>query len=90
MIRGSYRPPVSPRDNVGELGPVEELLHNVRKVEFTKDKLLGCYYSLAYFRLDESWAAAGRRIGVNYRTVQARHDRAFLEKLRRARAAEVR
>jgi transcriptional regulator with PAS, ATPase and Fis domain len=84
MIRGSYRPPVSPRDNVGELGPVEELLHNVRKVEFTKDKLLGCYYSLAYFRLDESWAAAGRRIGVNYRTVQARHDRAFLEKLRRA------
>jgi transcriptional regulator of acetoin/glycerol metabolism len=84
MIRGSYRRPVSPRDVAGGLGPVEELLHNVRKVEYTEDKLLGCYYALAYFRLDESWAAAGRRLGVDYRTVQVRHDPAFLEKLRRA------
>jgi transcriptional regulator with PAS, ATPase and Fis domain len=83
MIRGSYRPPMS-------LGPIEELLHNVHKVEFTEDKLLGCYYALAYFRSDESWAAAGRRLGVDYRTVQARHAPAFLEKLRRARAVEER
>jgi hypothetical protein len=88
MIRGSHRPPMSPRDGAGGLGPIEELLHNVRKAEFTEDKLLGCYYALAYFRSDESWAAAGRRLGVDYRTVQGGHDPAFLEKLRRARAVE--
>ena len=35
MIRGSYRPPVSPRDGAGGLGPIEEFLHNVRHVELT-------------------------------------------------------
>ena len=90
MIRGSYRPPMSPRDGIGGLGPVEELLHNVRKVELTRDKLLGCYYALAYSREDESWTAAGRRLDVDWRTVKDGHDPAFLEKLRRARAVEER
>jgi hypothetical protein len=90
MIRGSYRPPMSPRDGAGGLGPIDELLHSVCKVEFTADKLLGCYYALAYFRSDESWAAAGRRLGVDYRTVQDRHDPTFLEKLRRAQSIEGR
>jgi hypothetical protein len=90
MIRGSYCPPMSPRDGAGELGPIEELFHSVRKVEFTADRLLGCYYALAYSRFDESWTAAGRRLDVDYRTVKDGHDPAFLEKLRRARAVEER
>jgi transcriptional regulator with AAA-type ATPase domain len=90
MIRGSYCPPMSPRDGAGELGPIEELFHSVRKVEFTADRLLGCYYALAYSRFDESWTAAGRRLDVDYRTVKDGHAPAFLEKLRRARAVEER
>jgi hypothetical protein len=90
MIRGSYYPPTPPRDGAGGLGPIEEFLHDVGQVELTPDKLLGCYYALAYSREDESWTAAGRRLGVDYRTVQARHDPAFLEKLRRERAVEER
>jgi DNA-binding NtrC family response regulator len=84
MIRGRYRPPLSPRDGVGGLGPIEELLHDVRNVELTKDKLLGRYYALAYSRSDENWTAAGRQVGVDWRTVRDKHDPGFLEKLRRA------
>jgi DNA-binding NtrC family response regulator len=90
MIRGSYRPPWSPRDGVGGLGPVEELLRHAREVRLTADELLGRYYALAYSRFGESWKAAGRTLGVDWRTVRDRHDPAFLEKLRRARAAEER
>ena len=86
MIRGSYCVPTSPRDGAGGLGPIEELLHNARKIKFTADELLGCYYALAYSRSEESWAAAGRRIGVDYRTFQDRHDPAFLARLRRAQS----
>jgi transcriptional regulator with AAA-type ATPase domain len=90
MIRGSYRPPLSPRGRVGGLGPVDELLHNIRKAKLTADKLCGCYYALAYSRSGESWTAAGRRLGVDWRTVRDGHDPAFLEKLRRARAVQER
>jgi sigma-54 specific flagellar transcriptional regulator A len=90
MIHGSYRPPMSPRDGVGGLGPIEEFLRNVRRVELTRVKLLGCYYALAYFRSDENWTAAGERLDVDWRTVRDGHDPAFLEKLRRARAVEER
>jgi transcriptional regulator with PAS, ATPase and Fis domain len=89
MIRGSYRPPVSPRDGVGGLGPLEGFLHNVRKARFTVDELLGRYYALAYTRSDESWTAAGRRLGVDYRTVKDRHAPDFLEELRRADGPET-
>jgi hypothetical protein len=88
MIRGSYRPSLSSRDGASGLGPVDELLHNVRKVELTRGKLLGCYYALAYSRSDENWTAAGRLLRVNWRTVRDRHDSAFLEKVRRGRAVE--
>jgi transcriptional regulator with PAS, ATPase and Fis domain len=84
VIRGSYRPPISPRDDDGALGPVEELLHDVREVDLTVEKLLGCYHALAYIRSGESWTAAGRRLDVDYRTVERGHDPAFLERLRRA------
>ena len=60
MIRGSYRPPSAARNRVGELGPVEELLHQVRVVEVTADELLGRYYALAYHRSGESYTAAGQ------------------------------
>jgi hypothetical protein len=90
MIRGSYRPPLSPRDGAGGLGPIEELLHSVRKVELTRAKLLGCYYALGYFLSGEIWTEAGRRLGVDWRTVRERHDPAFLEELQRARAVEER
>jgi hypothetical protein len=90
MIRGSYRPPMAPQDDAGGLGPIEVLLRSVRMVELTTDKLRGYYHALAYFRSDESWAEAGRRLGVDYRTVKDGHDPAFLEELRRARAAEER
>jgi hypothetical protein len=90
MIRGSYRLPMSPREGAGGLRPLEELLHSVRNVELAADELRGCYYALAYSRSDESWTAAGRRLGVDWRTVKDGHDPAFLEKLRRARAVEKR
>ena len=88
MIRGSYRPPVPPRDGVGGLGPIEEFLHNVRTVELTDERLRGCYYALAYSRSGESWTEAARRLGVDWRTVRNKHDPAFLEELRRALAVE--
>jgi hypothetical protein len=88
MIRGRYRPPMSPPYGAGALGPIEDLLQNVRKVELTRDKLLGGYYALAYFRSDESWAAAGDRLDVDWRTLRDGHDTAFLEKLRRAQSRE--
>jgi hypothetical protein len=84
MIRGRFDRLEPPRGGVGELGPVEELLHDVRGVELTADELLGRYYALAYSRSDESWTAAGRRLGVDWRTVRDGHDPDFLEKLRRA------
>jgi hypothetical protein len=90
MIRGSYFPASISRNQVEGLGPVEELLHNVRGVQLTVDELLGCYYALAYSRSDESWTAAGRQLGVDWRTVRDGHGPAFLEKLRRARAGEER
>jgi DNA-binding NtrC family response regulator len=82
MIRGSYRPPSATRNRVGVLGPVEELLHQVREVEVTADELLGRYYALAYDRLDGSYRAVGRRLGVDWRVVKSRLDQTFLEKLR--------
>ncbi len=90
MIRGSYRPPTSPRDGAGGLGPIEEFLHNVRNVELTDERLRGRYYALAYSRSGENWTEAARRLGVNWRTVRNQHDPAFLEELRRARAGEER
>src|SRR5262249_52545129 len=40
MIRGSYHPAKAPQDHGGMLGPVEELLRQVREVEVTADELL--------------------------------------------------
>jgi DNA-binding NtrC family response regulator len=83
MIRGSYRPTLASRNRVGGLGPVEELLHQVREVEVTADEFLGRYYALAYDRSNGSYTVAGRRLGVDWRTIKNRLDQTFLERLRR-------
>jgi DNA-binding NtrC family response regulator len=90
MIRGSYRPPLVARNEVGELGPIEDLLHRVRQVEVTADELLGRYYALAYDRSDRSYTVAGRRLGVDWRVVKSRLDQTFLEKLRYSKTKEPR
>jgi DNA-binding NtrC family response regulator len=83
MIRGSYRPTLASRNRVGGLGPVEELLHQVCEVEVTADEFLGRYYALAYDRSNGSYTVAGRRLGVDWRTIKNRLDQTFLERLRR-------
>ena len=90
MIRGSFDRLESPRDGVGELGPVEDLLHDVRGVELTADELLGRYYALAYHRSDESYMAAARWLGVDWRVVKGRLDQTFLERLQHSDATEGR
>jgi DNA-binding NtrC family response regulator len=90
MIRGSYRPPSATRNRVGVLGPVEELLRQVRGVEVTRDEFLGRYYALAYDRSGGSYTAAGRRLGVDWRVVKSRLDQPFLKRLRCPRNAEER
>ena len=90
MIRGSYRPPLAPENRVGGLGPVEELLRQIRGVEVTVDEFLGRYYALAFDRSDGSYTAAGRRLGVDWRVVKSRLDPTFLERLRHPSAAEER
>jgi DNA-binding NtrC family response regulator len=84
MIRGSYYPAKIP------LGPVEELLRQVRGVEVTADELLGRYYALAYHRSHENYMAAARPLGVDWRVVKGRLDQTFLERLRHSGAVEGR
>jgi DNA-binding NtrC family response regulator len=88
MIRGSYRPPLAPRDRSGAFGPVEAFLHQVREVEVTADELLSQYYALAYHRSERSYTSAGRRLGVDWRVIKRHLDSAFLDRLRRPRTAE--
>ncbi len=90
MIRGSYRPPLAPRKQIGQLGPVEELLDQIRGVDVTVNEFLGRYYALAYHRSEGNYAAAGRRIGVNWKVIKLRLDQAFLARLRHPGAAEAR
>jgi hypothetical protein len=82
MIRGSYRPASRGHSPADELGPVEELLHQVRDVGITADELIGRYYALAFDRSDGNSRAAGRRLAVDWRVVKGRLDQPFLERLR--------
>ena len=82
MIRGSYRPASAPRGMSDADGPVEELLGQVRDLSITADELLARYYAMAYQRSGESYTAAGHRLDVGWRTIKARLDLEFLERLR--------
>jgi hypothetical protein len=86
MIRGSYRPPSTPRGGPG--GPVEELVQQVREVELTAEDLLARYCALAFERAGRSFTAAGRRLGLDWRVVKRRLDPVFLERLHRPRTEE--
>jgi DNA-binding NtrC family response regulator len=83
MIRGCYRPSSAPRDRSRGLGPVEDLLGQIREVELTDDELRGRYYALAYHRSEGSFTEAGRRLGVDWRVIKRRLDQGFLEQLGR-------
>jgi DNA-binding NtrC family response regulator len=87
MIRGSYRPPSAARNRVGELNPVEELLTQVREATATRDEFLGRYYALVLHLSDGNLRNAGRRLGVDWRTVKVQLDQAFLDRLRCSRDA---
>jgi DNA-binding NtrC family response regulator len=89
MIRGTYRPPVALRNGSGSRGAVEELLRQVRDVEVTADELLSRYYALAYHRSDENFAAAGKRLAVDWRVIKHRLNPSFLAQVRLAKNASV-
>jgi DNA-binding NtrC family response regulator len=86
MIRGGYHPAPGHRVRADGSGAVEEFLRQVREVEVPADELLGRYYALAYDRAGGSHAAAGRRLKLDWRTVERGLDRAFLERLRDSKA----
>jgi hypothetical protein len=44
MVQGRYLPPSRGGDRADRLGPVEELLTQVREATATRDELLGRYY----------------------------------------------
>ena len=67
MVRGSY---VSTRPcTIAQQSPVQELLGKVEKCELGRNELLIEYFSLVYAKLG-SFRAAGRKLGVDWRTVR--------------------
>nr|WP_261360767.1 sigma 54-interacting transcriptional regulator [Aeoliella straminimaris] len=67
MIRGNYVP--SGRKTPTEQAPVARFLKSVEDGDFSRDELLSAYFSLVYSR-SGSYRAAGRRLGVDWRTVK--------------------
>ena len=82
MVRGQYRPPSRSRAGGQGLGPVEEFLPQVRAAVLTREELLGRYYALAFYLSDGNSREAGRRLGVDWRTIRDRLDRPFFERLK--------
>ncbi|WP_152054351.1 sigma 54-interacting transcriptional regulator [Tautonia marina] len=81
MVRGSYRPPL-PTAQAGNRGPVEQYLDQVREASLSSDDLVGRYFAMAYHRTGANYKEAGRRLGVDWRVVRSRLDRAFLDQIR--------
>jgi hypothetical protein len=67
MIRGSYVPTV--RQSSPKKSRVATFLGAVDGGELSRDKLLTSYFSLVYAKLG-SYRAAGRQLGVDWRTVK--------------------
>ncbi len=82
IVRGRYLPP-SRGNRADRLGPVEELLAQVRETTATSDELLGRYYALVLHESEGNYREAGRRLKVDWKTVRDRHDRAFHDRLKR-------
>jgi DNA-binding NtrC family response regulator len=76
MIRGHYQPPGDGPPE-GEGGPIEAYLSDVREGQLTHAALVGGYYTLVLLREGGCWAAASRRLRVNYRTLQRWIDQEF-------------
>jgi len=78
LIRRDYRPS-------GAVGAsaLEEFADEVRGARLTADELLMRYVTLVYSRT-RSYEAAARQLGLDRRTVKAKVDERFLEKLDRA------
>ena len=75
LIRRDYRPSGS-----AAAGVVEQFCEEVRDGRLTADELLSRYVTLAYRRTG-SYEAAARVPGLDRRTVKAKVDERFLEKL---------
>ena len=74
MIRNHYQPPgVGEPEGAGD--PVEAFLRRVGEGSLTSDALLAKYYALV-LRLTGSLRAASERLGVDWRTLKTRIDRA--------------
>ncbi len=76
VIRQSYQPRSQPPLDAGE-----QLAREVRAGKLTADELLRWYCTVVYAQCG-SYQAAGRRLQLDRRTVQAKIDRALLESIR--------
>ena len=90
MIRGTYHPASALRIRAGGAQAIDQFLEQIREVELTADELLGRYYALACDRAEGSYAAAGRQLKRDWRTVERGLDKAFLNKLQGSKAPEER
>ena len=77
LIRRNYRP-----SGGGAAGVLEGFAEEVRAGRLTADELLVRYVTLVYSRT-RSYEAAARQLGLDRRTVKAKVDARFLEKLGR-------
>jgi DNA-binding NtrC family response regulator len=75
LIRRNYRP-----SGAGAAGALEEFAEEVRDGRLTADELLARYVTLVYSRT-RSYEAAARQLGLDRRTVKAKVDERFLERL---------
>ena len=78
LIRRNYRP-----SGAAASGAIEEFAEEVRGARLTADELLVRYVTLVYSRT-RSYEAAARQLGLDRRTVKAKVDERFLEKLENA------
>ena len=67
MIRGVYVP--AGRQASGRRAPVAQFLQNVEEGDLSREELLTAYFSLVYSK-SGSYRAAGRQLGVDWRTVK--------------------
>ena len=67
MIRGEYVP--TERQSPTKRAPVSKLLKSVEDGDLSREELLTAYFSLVYSK-SGSYRAAGRQLGVDWRTVK--------------------